>query len=289
MRLQCRPASGVASKTNAFRPTISFRRSRRPAVHLTRSRPRITSLNSGSRRKVGRKYEPRWDTWDTQWFSDGRILTLETKLRLRSGPRAATGCSTNGMNRTERRSSYSGRRSRVSQSLGERGYEAGWKDKAVLRRFDLSTFESKDIDIGFPASLSTCGSGHVLVRDVTTGSHEERGDPRHDMVLSPDWHKSETLNLGAYGIFSDYSRVDGAEDLYFLRGPRRSIAERNGPTLVGLETAGPHRFTAHSPHLDASARPRFARGDAPVPPRVEPQAGEAAEWWGVPVRARRNW
>jgi len=168
--------------------------------------------------KIGRQYEPRSDTWDIKWLTDGRILCARNKTALEvwseSGERLFL--QPHDLNGTQIVVSPDERHALVN--LWERSYDKGWKDDAGLRRFDLSTFEPEDIDIEFPVCLSISRSGYVLVRDVTTGSHEQRGDPRHDAILSPDGRLSDELSLGAYGIFSDYIRVEGAEDLYFLRG-----------------------------------------------------------------------
>jgi hypothetical protein len=82
-------------------------------------------------------------------------------------------------------------------------------------------------------SLSVDRHGRILARD--TGDRH-RGRTRLDRVLDPSGNVVLETDLGHYDCFNHYVRLDGGEELYFLRGspPSSHQAKR----LCGIDLAG---------------------------------------------------
>lgn len=173
----------------------------------------------------GRRYEPRWEIWDIDWLTDGRILCTRnnTALEMWSESGERSFLQSHDLNGVQVVVSPDERYALVNL-WGRRFEERMWRDESELIRFDLLTLESQVTQLTFPAGLSISDTGHILARDLTMGMVEERDEPRHDVVISPDGSFSE-LDLG----FADnYIRIDGAEYLYFIRGRKGGSFPRTG-------------------------------------------------------------
>lgn len=176
-------------------------------------------------------FEPRHSVWDVAWLGPDRLSAVHDRCHLELW-------------------SPTGHRERIIQGNGHgvqllRASETAFVHvlepaNAFTERSDRSTLlELRDAELVQVASFdhavlfSVDRAGRFLCRD--TGDLM-RTRERRDAVIDSDGGVLLSQDLGYYDCFNHHLRIDGADDLYFLRGTPASSHESK--VLCRIDTNG---------------------------------------------------
>ncbi|SHH19731.1 hypothetical protein [Clostridium grantii] len=96
---------------------------------------------------------------------------------------------------------------------------------SVLYKWEYKSNKLEEvIKKNYNVSLSINKDGLILAREVSGCSKSKENIK--DFLIDVDYKISKELNLGYYGKFNHYLRVNGAEDFYFIQGTPASSHEK---------------------------------------------------------------
>ena len=184
------------------------------------------------RRELGAAdFEPRHRVWDVAWLGPDRLLAVHDRCHLEAW-------------------SPSGRKERIVQGDGHGVQLLRSGENAfvhVLERANLFTgshdrstlLQLRDDELvrvaGFDHGVlfSVDRAGRFLCRDA---GHVTRKRERRDAVIDSSGRVLLSRDLGHYDCFNHHLRIDGAGDLYFLRGTPASSHESK--VLCRIDSTG---------------------------------------------------